>query len=83
MIRPEDRNLETVRIAVTVGELLDGDVPPMRARQTEPEIGEVGVGAGLRFAPALTSLALRSPPLSGGRVASLLLISYLCDAAKK
>lgn len=30
MIRPEDRHLETVRIAVTVGELLDGLWPPRR-----------------------------------------------------
>ena len=33
MIRPEDRHLETVRIAVTVGELLDGLWPPRRDKR--------------------------------------------------
>ena len=33
MIRPEDRHLETVRIAVTAGELLDGLWPPRRDKR--------------------------------------------------
>ncbi|MDE0023520.1 MAG: hypothetical protein OXP69_03810 [Spirochaetaceae bacterium] len=33
MIRPEDRHLATVRIAVTVGELLDGLWPPRRDKR--------------------------------------------------
>ena len=33
MIRPEDRNLHTVRIAVTVGELMDGLWPPRRDKR--------------------------------------------------
>ena len=33
MIRPEDRHLETVRISITVGELLDGLWPPRRDKR--------------------------------------------------